>query len=112
MCEFYIFVKYAFGTLLTSQKVEMEKDSMIAHGIGQYLKERMMETSDISKATVCDKCGLFATKVMDKDYYVCNNCNNHTEFSTVSLPYAFKLLAQELTAVNILPRIRTEKVDL
>jgi DNA-directed RNA polymerase II subunit RPB2 len=91
---------------------EMEKDAMIAHGIGQYLKERMMETSDISKATVCDKCGLFATKVMDKDYYVCNNCNNHTEFSTVSLPYAFKLLAQELTAVNILPRIRTEKLDL
>lgn len=91
---------------------EMEKDAMVAHGIGQFLKERMMETSDISKATICDKCGIFATKVMDKDYYVCHNCNNHTEFSEVVIPYAFKLLVQELTSVNILPRIRTEKISL
>jgi DNA-directed RNA polymerase II subunit RPB2 len=90
----------------------MEKDSMVAHGIGQFLKERMMESSDITKAMVCDKCGMFATKVMDKDYYVCNNCNNHTEFSDVAMPYAFKLMCQELTAVNIVPRIRAEKIDL
>ena len=36
----------------------MEKDSMVAHGMGQFLKERMMETSDISKVYVCDDCGL------------------------------------------------------
>ncbi|ADO67257.1 putative DNA-directed RNA polymerase subunit Rpb2 precursor [Cafeteria roenbergensis virus] len=91
---------------------EMEKDAMVAHGIGQFLKERMMENSDITTIMVCDKCGTFATKVMDKEYYVCNNCNNHTDFSNVAMPYAFKLMVQELTAVNILPRIRAEKIDL
>lgn len=90
----------------------MEKDAMVAHGIGQFLKERMMENSDITTVMVCDKCGTFATKVMDKDYYVCNNCGNHTDFSNVAMPYAFKLLTQELTSVNILPRIKADKINL
>ena len=88
---------------------EMEKDAMIAHGIGQFLKERMMETSDINKAYICDECGLLASKVIDKDYYWCKSCKNSTRISAVVMPYAAKLLFQELMSVNILPRIRTEK---
>ena len=87
---------------------EMEKDAMVAHGMGQFLKERMMETSDISKAYVCDECGMFASKVIDKDYYRCKGCHNSTRISAVVIPHACKLLFQELTSVNILPRIRTE----
>lgn len=86
---------------------EMEKDSMVAHGIGQFLKERMMETSDITTVHVCNECGLFAQKMMDKNYYKCETCNT-TNISEVAVPYAFKLMVQELTAVNILPRIRTD----
>ena len=88
---------------------EMEKDAMVAHGCGQFLKERMMECSDITKVYVCDECGLFATKAIDKDYYVCRSCNNSTRISAVTMPYACKLLYQELMSVNVLPRIRTEK---
>jgi len=88
---------------------EMEKDAMVAHGMGQFLKERMMETSDITKVYVCDDCGLFASKVIDKDYYACKACKNTTRISAVVIPHACKLLFQELMAVNILPRIRTEK---
>jgi DNA-directed RNA polymerase II subunit RPB2 len=88
---------------------EMEKDAMVAHGIGQFLKERLMETSDIYRAYVCDDCGRFASKVIDKDSYRCVGCHNTTRISAVVIPYATKLLFQELTAVNILPRIRTEK---
>lgn len=87
----------------------MEKDSMVAHGMSQFLKERLMETSDISKVHVCDDCGMFASKVIDKDYYKCKGCHNTTRISSVVIPFACKLLFQELTAVNILPRIRTEK---
>ena len=87
---------------------EMEKDAMVAHGIGQFLKERMMETSDISKVYICDECGMFASKVIDKDYYRCKGCKNTTKISAVVIPHACKLLFQELTAVNILPRVRVE----
>ena len=89
--------------------LEMEKDAMVAHGMGQFLKERMMETSDITKVYVCDDCGLFASKIIDKDSYSCKSCKNTTRISAVVIPHACKLLFQELMAVNILPRIRTEK---
>ena len=88
---------------------EMEKDAMVAHGVGQFLKERLNETSDITKVHVCDICGRFASKVFDKDYYYCEGCNNSTRISAVSMPYACKLLFQEITSVNILPRIRTKQ---
>jgi DNA-directed RNA polymerase beta subunit len=88
---------------------EMEKDAMVAHGMGQFLKERLMETSDIIKVYICDDCGQFASKVIDKEYYKCKGCQNSTKISAVVIPYACKLLFQELTSVNILPRIRTEK---
>jgi len=88
---------------------EMEKDAIVAHGMGQFLKERMMETSDITKVYICDDCGLFASKVIDKDYYNCKACHNSTRISAIVIPHACKLLFQELMAVNILPRIRTEK---
>jgi len=87
---------------------EMEKDSMIAHGISQFLKERMMETSDIETFHICDDCGLLTSRVIDKDYYHCTACNNSTRISKVNLPYACKVLFQELMSINILPRIKTE----
>ena len=90
---------------------EMEKDAMVAHGMGQFTKERLMETSDIAKFYVCDDCGQFASKVIDKEYYKCKGCQNSTRISAVVIPYACKLLFQELMAVNILPRIRTEKPE-
>lgn len=88
---------------------EMERDAIIAHGMGQFLKERTMETSDITKVHVCDECGMFASKVIDKDYYRCKGCHNSTRISAVVIPFACKLLFQELQSVNILPRIRTER---
>lgn len=88
---------------------EMEKDAMVAHGVGQFLKERLMETSDITRVHICDECGRFASKVFDKDYYYCEGCNNSTRISAVSMPYACKLMFQEITSVNILPRIRTKQ---
>ena len=87
---------------------EMEKDSMIAHGASQFLKERMMETSDIVTVHVCDDCGLFASKSPDNNFYVCKSCNNTNRISMVNMPYACKVFFQELMSVNILPRIETE----
>jgi DNA-directed RNA polymerase II subunit RPB2 len=87
---------------------EMERDAIISHGMSQFMKERFMETSDITKVHICDLCGRIVSKMIDKNYYQCKGCNNTTHISHVVIPYAAKLLFQELTSVNILPRIRTE----
>ena len=90
---------------------EMEKDSMVAHGVSQFLKERMMECSDISKVYVCDKCGVLATKVIDKNFYTCHNpdCMKDPKISAITIPHACKLLFQELMSINVLPRIKTKE---
>jgi hypothetical protein len=84
---------------------EMEKDAIVAHGISQFLKERLMESSDIVKIWVCEKCGHFAHKIIDRDYYICKPCKNTTEISSVEMPYAMKVLMEELMTVNIIPTI-------
>jgi DNA-directed RNA polymerase II subunit RPB2 len=88
---------------------EMERDVCISYGIGQFLKERFSETSDKYKIKVCNKCGLFASKLINKDLWGCSACNNYTDVSTIKTHYAFKLLLQELQSVNILGRIRTKR---
>lgn len=44
----------------------------------------------------------------DMSVHSCRMCNNHRSFSEVEMPYAFKLLMQELQSINIVPRIITE----
>ena len=38
----------------------------------------------------------------------CNTCNNTTDFARIEIPYAYKLLSQELQTINICARILTE----
>lgn len=91
----------------------MERDAVCAHGMSQFLKERTVDCSDIYTVQICDICGLIAHKVPKKKYYMCRTCQNTTKISRIVIPYAFKLLLQELRSINILGRIRTNKsVDM
>lgn len=94
---------------------EMERDSIIGHGCAKFLKERMLDTADPYTTRVCTKCGLFAAREANKnnksyptnnDLYRCKACKNNTHIAKIRIPYAFKLLIQELVAMNIAPRIR------
>ena len=53
---------------------------------------------------------MLATKVPEKDYWICMNddCNENPNISSVVLPYSCKLLFQELMSVNIKPKIKTK----
>ncbi|ARF10992.1 DNA-directed RNA polymerase subunit beta [Hokovirus HKV1] len=94
---------------------EMERDCMIVHGLAQFLKERMFDTADPYNVQVCDFCGYFAQRVKtklskayttNKDVFMCPNCKNKTDISTVCIPYACKILFQELLAMNIAVKIK------
>ena len=98
---------------------EMERDVMIAHGMSRFCRERLYDVSDKYSTHVCGKCGMIAcyndesmkqTKFSKSDMsiHLCRTCGNMTDFAKVEIPYAYKLLAQELQTINIVPRIITE----
>ena len=83
---------------------EMERDCFIAHGTANFLAERMLHVSDNYRIFVCKYCGMHANVNTDKNIYSCKNCKNNTDIAQVRMPYAFKLLNQELYTMNIMMR--------
>ena len=84
---------------------EMERDAIVAHGASVFLKERMIDVSDHFKCFICNKCGLICTANPERNIYKCNNCKNNAEISQIRIPYAMKLLMQELMSMSVAPRI-------
>ena len=76
---------------------EMERDSILSHGISSFLRESVMERSDKYTVQVNENSGLI-------DY---NEENKN--IVNVQMPYSAKLLMQELQAMNIGPRIDTNQ---
>ena len=87
---------------------EMERDCMVSHGASRFTRERMYDVSDKYSVHVCNKCGLIASYNDQLHIHCCRTCDNRIDFSYVEIPYACKLLFQELTTMNVVPRIMTD----
>ena len=87
---------------------EMERDCMIAHGAARFTKGRIYDASDAFSVFVCNKCGLIASFNNKEHIHYCNTCGNRNDFKYVEIPYACKLMFQELITMNIAPRIMCE----
>ena len=85
---------------------EMERDCIIAHGTAQLMQERTFLNSDAYRVHVCDTCGLIAIADLVRNVFACRACKT-SSVSQVYLPYAMKLLIQELTSMQIAPRMLT-----
>ena len=86
---------------------EMERDCMISHGASRFTKDRIYHSSDAFTVYTCSKCGLLGVFNTEKKIHTCKTCDNRTDFHKVEIPYACKLLFQELITMNIAPRIIT-----
>jgi len=82
---------------------EMERDCLIGYGASMLLLERLMISSDAFEVDVCENCGLMGYSGW------CHYCESSRDISTLQMPYACKLLFQELQSMNIIPRIKLER---
>jgi len=78
---------------------EMERDCLVAYGASNLLIERLMLSSDLFEASICAECGLLGYCGF------CPFCKSAENVCSVNLPYACKLLFQELQAMNVCPRL-------
>lgn len=89
---------------------EMERDSVLSHGVSLFMKESMNERSDKFLWAVCKKCGTLALYSPKIRLHMCSNCNKN-DIALIDTPYTFKLLIQELETMGIQLRINTEYVE-
>jgi DNA-directed RNA polymerase II subunit RPB2 len=83
---------------------EMESTAIQAHGSASFLRERLFFQSDAYRVFVCKKCGLMATGNMKINRYYCDACKV-PDVVQIHIPFATKLLFQELMSVGVTPRI-------
>ncbi|XP_053200695.1 DNA-directed RNA polymerase III subunit RPC2-like [Panonychus citri] len=79
---------------------EMERDCLIGHGVSMLLLERLMLSSDAFNVDVCTECGLLGYQKW------CSYCQSSRSLADIQVPYAYKLLLQELQAMSIQPRLK------
>jgi len=109
---------------------EMERDAILSHGTALFLKETMGDRSDSSDFYICNGCGFIGMVNTNKQIYHCYSCNStqityqngnmHKEqietskndFSKIQIPYAMKLLTQELDTLSIGSRIITKSSSM
>ena len=90
---------------------EMERDTVLSHGLSMFLKESMMERSDKYIWCACKRCGTLVALNIKNNVNVCKNCNND-DLTLIETPYSFKLLIQEFEAMGIQLRINTEDIEI
>jgi DNA-directed RNA polymerase II subunit RPB2 len=108
---------------------EMERDSVIGHGMTNFLRESMMDRADKYQMAICNKSGtiaiynpaknLFKSPAIDGPIPFTLGADGQTlniegstdlgrSFSIVSVPYSMKLMMQELQTINMQLRLITD----
>jgi DNA-directed RNA polymerase II subunit RPB2 len=73
---------------------EMERDSLLGHGLSGFMQESMMERSDKYEVNIDKTTGLISNEETANDV-------------SVQIPYAMKMLLQEIQTMSIAPRLIT-----
>ncbi|KAI3709939.1 hypothetical protein L2E82_39709 [Cichorium intybus] len=97
----------------------MERDSLLAHGAAYLLHDRLHTSSDHHITDICSICGSILTTTLIQHQkkamreiaglppgrvpkkVKCVSCGTSKGMETVAMPYVFRYLVAELTAMNI-----------
>jgi len=110
---------------------EMEREAILGHGASDFLRESFMKRADGYQTVVCNGCGTIPIYNEREGLYICPMCDGPVRyigdnasnleilpatkrsvvtFSRIEIPYAFKLMDQELnTYLNMGMRVLTDK---
>jgi DNA-directed RNA polymerase II subunit RPB2 len=106
---------------------DMERDCVIAHGMGSFMYDSMMTRGDLYRMAICNQTGTIAIynretdslyspmvdgpigyEKIDNETFVPHLITKYgKEFSIVEVPYCFKLLFQELASMQVQMRLIT-----
>jgi DNA-directed RNA polymerase II subunit RPB2 len=106
---------------------DMERDSILSHGMSSFMYDSMMTRGDYYKMAICNQSGTIAIynrstqnfyspladgplqfDQVDKETFVPNLITKYgKDFSIVEVPYCLKLLMHELTTMNVQMRLIT-----
>ena len=108
---------------------EMERDSLLAHGMSYFIKESFMERSDKYSFYISNKSGLLAivnkekkifedfskdeTKIkVNREGYIekFSNKVSDADFICIEAPYTFKLFLQEIESMGVALRLVTSDI--
>jgi DNA-directed RNA polymerase II subunit RPB2 len=87
---------------------EMERDVFVTYGASKVIMERMLYASDAFQMPMCKRCGQIAENKHNEEFGVslkgkrpyCRLCDAY-DVEEVVVPYPYKLLLQELSAIGI-----------
>lgn len=90
----------------------MERDCVISHGAAKFLKERLFDVSDYYTIHICKNCGMLAIANVKNNEFRCERCKEgengmNTTVVSVHIPYACKLLFQELQGMHVALKFNT-----
>ena len=89
---------------------EMERDTLIGHGVAMVIKDRLLDESDGTVQYVCGNpsCGHIAIPDHKAGSLRCATCGNTSSIYPVEMSYSFKLLLDELVSLGVIMRLQLE----
>ncbi|GKT28389.1 DNA-directed RNA polymerase II subunit rpb2 [Aduncisulcus paluster] len=97
---------------------EMERDCIISHGAAAFMRDRFYFNSDRFAVLVCSKCGYIISRgsvkpdvKVDAVQQSCDLCKTSAHVRVLRIPYAAKLLFQELMSMGIVAKFRMKGCD-
>ncbi len=81
----------------------MECDALLSHGMSQFVKEIFWDKSDSYEMAIDENSGQIVAHNPDR------NITHNGKVRTIRIPYAFKLLLQEIRSMGVSCKINVEK---